>query len=170
MSRRKTEIIEPWERQPGETEKAYEAFLVYKNLGPGRSIKKVSDRLHKTYALIYRWNMRYGWKTRVEAFDRENERVEQERIQKERAEMIKRHIKIGLAAQGKALKALDRMDPESLTPGNVREFLRFGVMLEKETRAVEERKQEAGQGQDAAQMLAAILERAWKEDNSGGES
>ena len=157
---RKTEIIEPWERQPGETEKAYEAFLVYKNLGPGRSIKKVSDRLQKTYALIYRWNMRNGWKARVEAFDRENERVEQERIQKERAEMIKRHIKIGLAAQGKALKALDRMDPESLTPGNVREFLR----------AVEERKQEAGQGQDAAQMLAAILEKAWKEDSSDGES
>lgn len=170
MSRRKTEIIEPWERQPGETEKAYEAFLVYKNLGPGRSIKKVSDRLQKTYALIYRWNMRYKWKTRVEAFDRESERVEQERIQKERAEMIKRHIKIGLAAQGKALKALDRMDPESLTPGNIREFLRFGVMLEKETRAVEERKREAGQGQDAAQMLAAILEKAWGEDSSGGKS
>ena len=77
---------------------------------------------------------------------------------------------MGLAVQGKALKALDRMDPESLTPGNIREFLRFGVMLEKETRAVEERKQETGHGQDAAQMLAAILERAWGEESSGGKS
>ena len=113
--------------------------------------------------------MRNGWKARVEAFDRENERIEQERIQKERAAMIKRHIKMGLAVQGKALKALDRMNPESLTPGKIREFLRFGVMLEKETRAIEERKQEAGQGQDAAQMLAAILEKAWKEGSSDGE-
>lgn len=170
MSRRKTEIIEPWERQPGETEKAYEAFLVYKNMGAGRTIVAVGRRLSKSRQLMTRWATRYNWKERVQAFDRENERIEQGRIQKERAAMIKRHIKMGLAVQGKALKALDRMDPESLTPGNIREFLRFGVMLEKETRAVEERKQEAGQGQDAAQMLAAILEKAWGEESSGGKS
>ena len=167
---RKREIIEPWERQPGETEKAYEAFLVYKNLGPGRTIKAVSEKLRKSYDLFRRWKKRYDWDSRVEAFDRENERAEQLRIQSERAQMVKRHIKLGLAVQGKAIKALEAMDPDELKPGAIRDFLRFGVSLEKETRADVDERTDTAKGQDAAQMLAAILEKAWGGESNNGES
>lgn len=169
MSRKK-EIIEPWERQPGETEKAYEAFLLYKNLGPGRTISEVSRRLSKSRQLITRWSGRYNWRERGEAFDRENERKEQLSIQKARAQMVKRHLKLGMAVQGKAIKALEAMDPDELKPGDIRDFLRFGVSLEKETRADVDERTDTTKGQDAAQMLAAILEKAWGGESSNGES
>lgn len=169
MSRKK-EVIEPWERQPEETEKAYEAFLVYKNLGPGRTFTAVSRRLQKSGTLIQRWKNRYNWEQRAAAFDRENERKEQQSIQKARAQMVKRHIKLGLAVQGKAIKALEAMDPDELKPGDIRDFLRFGVSLEKETRADVDERTDTAKGQDAAQMLAAILEKAWGGESNNGES
>lgn len=169
MSRKK-EVIEPWERQPEETEKAYEAFLVYKNLGPGRTFTAVSRRLQKSGTLIQRWKNRYNWEQRAAAFDRENERKEQLSIQKARAQMIKNHIGIARSLQGKAIKALEAMDPDELKPGDIRDFLRFGVSLEKETRADIDEQKGTTKGQDAAQMLAAILEKAWGGESDNGES
>lgn len=165
---RKAEIA-PWERQPGETEKAYEAFLIFKNLGPGRTFKAVSDRLQKSYTLIRRWKERGNWESRAAEYDRENERKEQIATQKARKKMIERHIKIGTSLQGKALQALEAISPEEMKPQDIERFLQFGTKLESESRAKQATKQ-AGEGQSAAQMLAAILEKAWKEDSSDGES
>lgn len=41
----------PWERQPGETEKAYEAFVAYRDLGAQRSVSAVSEKLSKSRQL-----------------------------------------------------------------------------------------------------------------------
>ena len=163
---RKAEIA-PWERQPGETEKAYEAFLIFKNLGPGRTVKEVSEKLRKSYDLFRRWKKRYDWDSRVEAYDRENERKEQIATQQARKKMIERHIKIGTSLQGKALQALETISPEEMKPQDIERFLQFGTKLESENRAKQETKQ-AGEGQSAAAMLAAILEKAWGSDKDDG--
>ena len=64
----------PWERQTKETEKAYEAFLLYKNAGPGRTVIDVARKLQKSYTLIRRWAKKWNWEDRVLAFDRDCER------------------------------------------------------------------------------------------------
>ena len=165
---RKVEIA-PWERQPGETEKAYEAFLIYKNLGPGRTFKSVADKLQKSYTLIRRWKEQGEWESRAADYDRENERKEQIATQQARKKMIERHIKIGTSLQGKALQALETIAPEEMKPQDIERFLQFGTKLESENREKQETKQ-AGQGQSAAAMLAAVLEKAWGSDkDDGGE-
>lgn len=161
--------IEPWERQPGETEKAYEAFLIFKNLGPGRTLQKVAEKLRKSGSLIRRWKAQCDWENRVEAYDRENERKEQIATQQARKKMIERHIKIGTSLQGKALQALETIKPGEMKPQDIERFLQFGTKLESENREKQETKQ-AGQGQSAAAMLAAVLEKAWGSDkDDGGE-
>ena len=167
---KRTDSLYPWERQPGESEKAYEAFLVFKNAGPGRTIISVSRKLQKSYTIIRRWYKAWDWKTRVEAFDRENDRAEQERLQKEHVAMLKRHMKISTAVQAKALKALEGMEPEELRPADIRDFLRYGVELEKETRGSESGRAQEGQQADTAHMLAEILEKAWEGGETDGES
>ena len=165
---RKAEI-EPWERQPGETEKAYEAFLIYKNLGPGRTVTEVAKKLSKSRQLMARWCSHYGWTDRAAAYDRENERKEQIATQQARKKMIERHIKIGTSLQGKALQALETIKPGEMKPQDIERFLQFGTKLESENREKQETKQ-AGQGQSAAAMLAAVLEKAWGSDkDDGGE-
>jgi len=45
---------ELWERQPGESSKAFEAFECYRGLGASRRLLKVSQQLVKSTTLLSR--------------------------------------------------------------------------------------------------------------------
>jgi len=67
---RMTNQIRPWDRQPNETAKAYEAFLVYRELELNkRSIELVCKRLKKSNPLIHRWSKKYNWHERIREYD-----------------------------------------------------------------------------------------------------
>jgi len=68
--RRSPEDLEPWERQPKESDPAWHAFCVYRDLGEQRSIRKVHERLAKSETLLKRWSSRHRWRERVVAFTR----------------------------------------------------------------------------------------------------
>lgn len=55
----------PFEQQPKETAKAFEAFTVYLELGPARSLAAVGKKLGKSEGLIERWSRRHHWGERV---------------------------------------------------------------------------------------------------------
>lgn len=61
--------VQPWDRQPGETSKAYEAFAIYRDLGSSRSVRLVSEQLAKTQTVIKRWSSKYEWVERAAAWD-----------------------------------------------------------------------------------------------------
>lgn len=73
-----TPLIEPiWSRQPGETGKAYAAFLAYRDLGGTRTIEKAAGVIgrHSTSSkwkvtgVITGWSSRYAWILRSRAWD-----------------------------------------------------------------------------------------------------
>ena len=45
-----------WERQPGESAQAYEAFAIYRDMGSNRSLRVVAEQLSKSDTLIKRWS------------------------------------------------------------------------------------------------------------------
>lgn len=165
MARVKDTIL-PWERQPKETEKAYEAFLIYKNAGPGRTQIDTARRLKKSYRLIKQWAKEWDWKNRVALYDRDVEQKAKAAAEKEQKAMIARHIKIGIQVQGKALEGLKNLKPEKMGAISVQALLDFGTKLERDSRAVTQ--QEAANQQDAAAILASVLEKAWS-DKEGTE-
>jgi hypothetical protein len=61
----------PWDRQPDETDKAYEAFRTYLEMGGERSGRGAASKLGKSYALISRWSRQHGWTGRVAAYEAE---------------------------------------------------------------------------------------------------
>jgi len=61
--------LDPWDRQPGETSKAYAAFVTYRDLGADRSTRAVGEALTKSEALIKRWSGQNDWVTRAAAWD-----------------------------------------------------------------------------------------------------
>jgi hypothetical protein len=65
----------PWEQLPNETEKTWEAFVCYRNLGVDRGIAEVSRILRKSRQLIDVWSKKYDWKRRAAAFDQENDNI-----------------------------------------------------------------------------------------------
>jgi hypothetical protein len=69
----------PWDRDSGEGEEAWAAFLTYRDMGPDRTLDAVGRRLGKSKVICERWSSRWKWVARCEAWDshlqRERDRV-----------------------------------------------------------------------------------------------
>lgn len=60
---------QPFDRQPGEGSRAWEAFQTYRDSGPERSVRGVARKLNKSSTIIGRWSGRWSWVERVKAWE-----------------------------------------------------------------------------------------------------
>jgi hypothetical protein len=60
-------MAQAFEQQPRESAKAFEAFSVYLNMGPERSLAAVGRKLGKSVGLLERWSAKFDWPGRVQA-------------------------------------------------------------------------------------------------------
>ena len=125
----------PWERQDGESGKAYEAFSVYRDMGAGRTVSGAARQLRKSRTLIDRWKRQWNWAERVRAYDRELERAAHEEAVKAVREMSRRHIGIAVRMQSVAVEALGRIDKKKMRPKDVVALIHEGAKLERDSRA-----------------------------------
>lgn len=128
----------PWERQKGESEKAYEAFVAYRDMGQGRTISAVVKRLEKSRSLIDRWKDRWEWQERVRVYDNELEKEARAKLLKDRKAMTDRQIKIAMQVQKKALEALEKLSVEDMSPKDIKEYIKMATDLERLNRTLEE--------------------------------
>lgn len=62
----------PWERRENETNKAYDVFCVYRDMGAQRSLAKATQALGKPAGYVgqlERWSSQHDWVARAEAYD-----------------------------------------------------------------------------------------------------
>lgn len=150
--------ILPWERQPGETPKQYEAFCVYRDLKKvsdptsKRSLELAGQVLGKTKANLEPWSSRNNWVKRVEAWDEYQEKLVREEDQKQQLadikKMRKRHADLAKAMLVKAAKALLVIPDDEIKPSDVTRMVDVGSKLERISRGdvgevIEERQGEA---------------------------
>lgn len=142
----------PWERKEKETVRAYEAFCVYRDMGPERSIAKTGQKLGKNTTTLSEWSSRNDWVKRAAAWDDEQDKIAREIAQKEMANEIrrmrKRQAEAGKFMQIKAIKALNRIAEEDIKPGDISRLVDIGSKLERLARGdvgevIEERQGEA---------------------------
>lgn len=126
--------LRPWDKQPGETPKAYEAFATYLNLGTDRSVVKVGRELGKTRSIIDRWSAQNDWVSRAEQWDAEQRRQEFAAQLQEAQDMGRRHAQIATQLQHTALQALRHVDPSKLAPGTILNYLMEATRLERLSR------------------------------------
>lgn len=125
---------EAWERQPGESGPAFEAFAAYRDMGEKRTISAVARQLNKSGTLCHRWKLKYDWRARADAYDASIAEEARKQAVSERKKMQDRHIKMSLQLQRKAMEALEKIKPEEMTPKDVKEFLRLATELERMNR------------------------------------
>lgn len=78
-----------WERQPDEPGKAYDAFVVYRELGSVRTYRTASKRMGRARHTLEKWGRRHDWQARADAYDafvRSVAQAEYERGVREEAE------------------------------------------------------------------------------------
>lgn len=92
-------MTDPWERQEGEGDERFEAFVMYRDLGHERTIRRVATELDKSRTLIGRWSSEDGWIGRVAAWEAFRDKVRREAHLDEVREMSKRQAQHAQAIQ-----------------------------------------------------------------------
>lgn len=119
---------------PKETEKAFQAFELYRDMGEKRTLQAVADKLQKSYTLIRRWKDTWNWMERVRAYDNDLQKKAHASAVSKARKMADRHITIALKLQDAAVKALERTEVEDLDPKSLLAFIRFATELERQNR------------------------------------
>lgn len=124
----------PWERQDGETPKAFEAFCVYLELGDSRSVRAAAQKCSKSASLFMRWSAANKWVERAAAHDEELRRQAFEKRKQETRNMQTRQLQTAIIIQKKALEAINKMPIESMKPQDALRFFMEASRIEKELR------------------------------------
>lgn len=96
--------ISMWERQPKEPEKAFAAFVTYRDAGEDRTIASAAALAGKWRNQAYRWSKGWRWRERALAYDRHLDAAAVKAATKARRDMAARHAGLANGALG-ALQA-----------------------------------------------------------------
>ena len=158
----------PWDRQKGETEKAFEAFAIYRDMGAERTIAAVGRQLAKSRDLIDRWRAKYNWKERVQLYDKYIDKQARQEVEKNRKDMIKRHIGIAKTLQGKALNALKNQDLDDMSIKDIREVLKMATELERITQSMADLDSNMRE-QESKTSFSDMITSAYEKRKNGGD-
>ena len=129
-----------WELLPKESAEAFAAFVVYRDLGFGRSIKlaieKVADNSNsvcaysQSYSSWRKWAADYRWKERAADYDRYDEQMKQNEHRKTIEAQGEKHREVTGLMLDVAKKKLQTMQPDDLSAGGVVEFVETAVKIQ----------------------------------------
>ena len=131
-------LREPYERLPEESDKAWQAFVVYRDMAPVREFVRVAKQQGCSVKTVHQWSSLYTWRRRVAAWDDELDRQRRKAEIEAVREMKKRHIKLALKMQNIAENELEKLAEKSenslentLEPKMVKNYLMDGTTLER---------------------------------------
>jgi len=151
-----------YERQHREGDKAWKSFVIYRDLGVERSVRRVLEEIEKlalpgkwSFAVLTRWCTRWGWRDRCESWDNELDRQKRLTDLAAVAKMRERHLNISTALISlgatelnkwlKYVQAKSQEQSRSLSPSDILKIIESGISLERQGRGepgqiIEERK------------------------------
>jgi len=129
-----------WELLPKESPEAFAAFVVYRDLGFGRTIKKAIDKVadnsnsvcaySKSYGTWRKWAVEYRWKERAADYDRYDEQMRQNEHRKTIEAQAEKHREVTGLMLDVAKQKLQTMKPDDLSVGGVVEFVQVAVKIQ----------------------------------------
>lgn len=153
---------EAWERHNHETSRSFEAFIVYRDMGPRRSLRKVAAAMRKNVMRINEWSSKNGWVERTLAWDDYQDKIRREGQIEAIKTMNQRHIKLAQLLQSKAIDKLSKMgetDISNMSPRDIGVFLDLAVKVERLAIGAPNEIVETREGDNSAgRMSRAILD------------
>lgn len=141
----------PWERMPDETNRAYAGFVVYRDLGRTRTLRKAAvaflgygkeddfDPSKSEIRRIERWSATNRWVARAEAWDEFLQRQEDAELVDEAVRMKKRHTQLSAVMTSKIatyLNTLTDTDLARMTPDQAMRVLDLAIKNERLSRGI----------------------------------
>lgn len=129
--------LEPWNKMPAETAKAYAAFLAYRNIPPrDRSLRKaVIQHYGKDDSVKLRqfqqWSSKFMWVDRADGWDQHVARTADEDLLKKIKAANEIHVASARGLLQKALERLKDIQPVELSPSVVLAYIQAAVNIER---------------------------------------
>jgi len=117
----------PWDRQPTETKKAYEAFCAYRD-SEERAVNRITAEFGGT---VPEWSKRHLWAHRAFEWDRYLTRKDLEDTVRYRRLMNARQRRAAGLAQQKVVQWLMQAAPEKFTPQEAARWFEVAVKVER---------------------------------------
>ena len=134
---------EPWEKMEEEQSQSFAFFVIYRTLGPMRTLAATATQAaieypSVTYKSIGSLSNRNHWSKRAERWDMEQDRILRAQQRHSIDEMNARHIELSLKAQTIVEQTLDKYiaDAENLrlTPTAAMAMLKLSIEVERQAR------------------------------------
>lgn len=136
----------PWNMRPDESAKAYQAFEVYRDMGPDRSLERVGQLLGKSTVTVERWSTANDWQARVRAFDEAAAAKASERALEDAATVRARQAQHAKAIQLRAMQKIAAMDPGDMSMSEATRAWQVGAEAERKALGIPEKVELAGDG------------------------
>lgn len=126
----------PWERLKAggkfiESQKAFESFTVYRDMGPTRSLAKAGQKAGKKRHILEAWSSQFRWVERCDRYDEHMDRIALLEQEDTRRAMARRHIEVATGMLEKAIQRLAALDPEQISPAQIPIYIQTGVTIER---------------------------------------
>jgi len=118
---------DPWDRQKGESNRAYEAFLMFRDMGVNRERKVVME----IYPNSQNWSGKFDWTRRAESWDDHLRAIAERAMEQEKTQMAIRQARIGVKMQEMAERTLDARTVVPQSVGEVVKLAEVGSKIER---------------------------------------
>jgi len=105
------DAVYPWERQEGESSKAFHAFTLYRDAGHERSLTQIAQKLNVSKQAIGKWSTQWHWVGRCLAWDNYQHRVINHNV----LSTLVRQAQTLQRAANTALASITKGDAENMT-------------------------------------------------------
>jgi hypothetical protein len=128
-----------WGQQSNESSSAFGRFVQYRDMGAGRSLRKLAQELELNPSTLAEISKKHQWQGRVAAFDAYIDKASQHNQIAQVKAMKRRHLALALRAQKLAAKGLKKLihdlDDDNflrkLSPEGLAKILDAGCRLER---------------------------------------
>jgi len=120
------EVTKLWDPMPGETPVQYEAFIIYRGLGPKRTYKSAAKAVGCGVQALGEWARKYRWDQRVNGWLVEKDR----KLQREEVEQAQRiqkdHFFLGTQLIKRGKRILKQIKDEEVSAAQLVQIFKLG--------------------------------------------
>lgn len=149
--------LRPWDRQPGETAKAYAAFVEYRDMGSNRTVRATAEALSKSEQLIKGWSGKHHWVARVSAWDSMPSRKTEEAYEDMAQRIAAQHERLATKLTARLERNLDLL-PEGVDP-SIKWSTAHGAARQGHAFASDLSKPKDAAREEISKQIAALIER-----------
>lgn len=137
-----------WDKRDDETDKSYEWFCRYLDMGPERSLVKVGQKYGKNKSYVnqlWKWSSKYEWVDRAMAYDEYIQGLKREKKQDRILQTAEEHIDLADNLMEMLLRKMAALECVDMKPLEWKQIAEFAVKTKRDALGIAEKHEVSGE-------------------------